>query len=135
MAPSNEPSTGPPSSTLAVPSTVPAPRQLQIATQILVAVALLAAVHYGLLASLLAGMLVYELVHVLAPGHKNRFVHRRTGKIIVVTMLAGLVIAAIGATILGIVSLLARGLRTCRFLCRRWPRLLRLPALVFLHGC
>ena len=109
MAPSNEPSTGPPPSTLAVPSTVPAPRQLQIATQILVAVALLAAVHYGLLASLLAGMLVYELVHVLAPGHENRFVHRRTGKIIVVTMLAGLVIAAIGATILGVVSLLASG--------------------------
>ena len=109
MAPSNEPSTGPPPSTLGVPTTVPAPRQLQIATQILVAVALLAAVHYGLLASLLAGMLVYELVHVLAPGHENRFVHRRTGKIIVVTMLAALVIAAIGATILGVVSLLASG--------------------------
>ena len=82
---------------------------MQIATQILVAVALLAAVHYGLLASLLAGMLVYELVHALAPGHENRFVQRRTGKIIVVTMLAVLVIAAIGAAILGVVSLLASG--------------------------
>ncbi len=69
---------------------------LEIATQILAGLALLAAVKFGLLASLLAGLLVHELVHRLAPSHSSILIHRRTGKIIVVAILAGLVIAAAG---------------------------------------
>src|SRR3954462_14288903 len=58
--------------------------RLEIATQILTGLALLGALQFDLLASLLAGLLVYELVHVLAPGHDSTFVRRHTGKVIVV---------------------------------------------------
>src|SRR5215210_7763396 len=83
--------------------------RLEVTTQILTGLALLAALKLGLLASLLAGLLVYELVHVLAPSHTSTLVHRRTGKIIVVALLAVLVIVATGAGILGLISLLSSG--------------------------
>lgn len=83
--------------------------RLELATQVLTGLALLAALQFRLLASLLAGLLVYQLVHSLAPGHGSRLVRRRTGKIIVVALLAILVIAAIGAAILGLISLLSSG--------------------------
>src|SRR5215210_274305 len=82
--------------------------RLEVTTQILAAIALVAALKLGLLASLLAGLLVYELVHVLAP-RRNDLVRRRTGKIIVVALLAVLVIVATGAGILGLISLLSGG--------------------------
>src|SRR5215204_2696152 len=83
--------------------------RLELATQVLTGLALLVALQFHLLASLLAGLLVYELVHLLAPGHTSTLVHRRTGKIIVVALLAILVIAAIGAAILGLIALLSSG--------------------------
>src|SRR3954463_448506 len=83
--------------------------RLEIATQILTGLALLGALQFHLLASLLAGLLVYELVHVLAPGHDRTFVRRHTGKVIVVALLAAIVIVAIGAAILGLVALLSSG--------------------------
>src|SRR5829696_6764020 len=83
--------------------------RLEIATQILAGLALLGALQFHLLASLLAGLLVYQLVHVLAPSHTSTLVHRRTGKIIVVALLAILVIVATGAAILGLISLLSSG--------------------------
>jgi predicted PurR-regulated permease PerM len=86
---------------------VAAPR-IEITTQVLAAIALIGALKLGLLASLLAGLLVYELVHVLAPS-RNDLVRRRTGKIIVVALLAVFVIIATGAGILGLISLLSGG--------------------------
>src|SRR5215218_11447362 len=83
--------------------------RLELAAQVLAGLALLGALQFHLLASLLAGLLVYQLVHSLAPGHNSRFVRRRTGKIVVVALLAILVIAAIGAAILALVSLLSSG--------------------------
>src|SRR4051795_12302297 len=83
--------------------------RLEIATQALTGLALLGVLQFHLLASLLAGLLVYELVHLLAPSHTSTLVHRRTGKIIVVALLAILVIAAIGAAILGLIALLSSG--------------------------
>src|SRR5215207_3923147 len=83
--------------------------RLEIASQILAGFALLAALKFNLLASLLAGLLVYELVHVLAPGHNSDFVHRHTGKIIAVALLATIVVVATGAAILGVVTLLSSG--------------------------
>jgi predicted PurR-regulated permease PerM len=84
-------------------------RRLDTATQILTGLALILALHVGLLPSLLAGLLVYELVHVLAPGRNSTLVRRHAGKIIAVTLLATIVIAAIGAGILGLISLLSSG--------------------------
>src|SRR3978361_2047559 len=57
--------------------------RIEITTQVLAAIALIGALQLGLLASLLAGLLVYELVHVLAPSRNGELVARRTGKIIV----------------------------------------------------
>jgi len=83
--------------------------RLELATQVLTGLALLTVLQFHLLESLLAGLLVYQLVHLLAPSHGSRFVHRRTGKIIVVALLAAFVIAAIGAAILGLISFLSSG--------------------------
>ena len=83
--------------------------RLELATQVLTGLILLGALQFHLLTSLLAGLLVYQLVHLLAPRHGSRFVHRRTGKIIVVALLAAFVIAAIGAAILGLISFLSSG--------------------------
>src|SRR5215213_4121512 len=77
------------------------PYWLELATQILTGLALLCALQIGLLASLLAGLLIYELVHVLAPK-PSTLVTQRTGKILVVTVLASIAIVVIGAAILGL---------------------------------
>src|SRR4051812_18243368 len=52
------------------PSPSPGPRMTGLA--------LLGTLQFHLLASLLAGLLVYELVHLLAPSHTSTLVHRRT---------------------------------------------------------
>jgi predicted PurR-regulated permease PerM len=95
----------------------PAPWLLTTA-QILAGTALLGAVTMGLLASLLAALLVYELVHVLAPRPSLRVTHR-TGKIMIVSLLATLVVVGIGAGILGLVSLLSGGPDSLAILLRR----------------
>src|SRR3954469_20657829 len=89
------------------PKALTSPPRLTLATQVLAGPALLGVLQFHLLGSLLAGLLVYELVHLLAPSHTSSFVHRRTGKIIVVALLAVLVIAATGAAILGLIALVA----------------------------
>src|SRR5215211_225695 len=82
---------------------------IEVGSLILAGLALLGALQFHLLGSLLAGLLVYELVHLLAPSHSSTFVHRRTGKIIVVALLAVVVIAATGAAILGLIALVFSG--------------------------
>ncbi len=94
------------------------PNGLETATQILAGIALLGALKTGLLASLLAGLMVYELVHVLAPRSSIRMTHH-TGKIIIVSLLATLVVIVIGAGILGLVSLLSGGPDSLAILLRR----------------
>jgi predicted PurR-regulated permease PerM len=83
--------------------------RLQVTTQILAAFALIGALRVGLLASLLAGLLVYELVRSLAPRRNSGLVSRRTGKIVIVALLALLIIVGIGAAILGLFALLSSG--------------------------
>jgi predicted PurR-regulated permease PerM len=109
--------------------------RLELATQILTGLALLGVLQFHLLASLLAGLLVYQLVHLLAPGHNSRFMHRRTGKIIVVALIAILVIAAIGGAILGLISLLSSGSENLSVLLQKMAEVIdtarsRLPAWV-----
>jgi predicted PurR-regulated permease PerM len=81
---------------------------LETTTQLLAGVALLGALKVGLLTSLLAGLLVYELVHVLAP-RPSALVTRRAGKILVVSLLASVIIIVVAAGILGLISLLSDG--------------------------
>jgi predicted PurR-regulated permease PerM len=92
--------------------------QLVEITQVLTGLSLLCALKVGLLASLLAGLLVYELVHVLTP-ESSALVTRRTGKIVVVSLLATLVVAAIGTGILGLISWLTAGPESLAILLRR----------------
>jgi predicted PurR-regulated permease PerM len=91
---------------------------LETTTQILSGIALLGALKVGLLPSLLAGLLVYELVHALTPG-SSILVTRRTGKIIVVSLLAIIIIVVVGAGILWLVSSLAGGPESLAILLRR----------------
>jgi predicted PurR-regulated permease PerM len=93
-------------------------RRLEIATQILAGLALLCALQIGLLASLLAGLLIHELVQALAPK-LSTLVTRRTGKIIVVSLLATIVIVVIGAGILGLVFSLSNGPESLAVLLRQ----------------
>ena len=93
--------------------------RIQIASLILAAFALWAALKLGLLASLLAGLLVYELVHLMTPGLGRIFAARRAGKIIAVGLLAVMVIAAIGGVLLGTVSLMSGGSESVEALLRK----------------
>ena len=86
-----------------------APARLTLAAQVLAGIALIGALHFHLLSSLLAGLLVYELVHLLASRRTGAFVHQQTAKIIVVALLAAFVIAAVSALIFGLIALLAGG--------------------------
>jgi predicted PurR-regulated permease PerM len=83
--------------------------RLEIAAQILAGVALLLALHFHLLASLLSGLLVFELVQTLAPRRTSPYLPRRAGKMVVVALLTIVVIAAITGAILGLISLLSTG--------------------------
>lgn len=116
-------------------STVPVTSypDLEIATQVLSGLALLAALQFHLLGSLLAGSLVYQLVHLLAPGRGSTLVHRRTGKIVVVALLAVLVIGGIAAAILGLAALLSSGSENLAVLLQKMAEVIetaraRLPA-------
>src|SRR3954451_3026709 len=107
--------------------------QLEIVTQVLTGLALLGALQFHLLASLLAGLLVYQIVHLLAPSHTSTLMRRRTGKIIVVALLAVVVIVAIGAAILGLIALLSSGSENLAVLLQKMAEVIetlrsRLPA-------
>jgi hypothetical protein len=91
---------------------------LETTTQVLAGIALLGALKISLLAPLLAGLLVYQLVHVLAPRSSIRMTHH-TGKIMIVSLLASLVAVVIGVGILGLVSLLSGGPDSLAILLRR----------------
>lgn len=92
--------------------------RIELATQVLAAVALLAAIKLGLLASLLSGLLVYQLVHLLSPS-LDRLVPRRAGKIAAVALLAAVVIAAIAGALFGMVALLSGGSESVEALLRK----------------
>ena len=90
---------------------------LEVATQVLAGFALLLALYVGLLPSLLAGLLIYELVQVLAP--QRTLLTRRTSKIIAVSLLSALITLVIGAGIFGLVSLLSGGSESLEILLRQ----------------
>jgi predicted PurR-regulated permease PerM len=103
----------------AKPSSFPG---LEVSTQILSGLALLCALQVGLLPSLLAGLLIYELVQVLTP--RRLVSNRRTGKIVVVALLSALMIAVLAAGIFGLVSLLTGGPESLAILLRQMAEVL-----------
>ncbi|MFE1601957.1 AI-2E family transporter [Methylobacterium sp. ID0610] len=107
--------------------------RLETAAQILAGLALLATLQVHLLGALLAGLLVHELVHLLAPRWAGRLVHHHTAKVIVVTVLAALVVAGVTAAILGLIALLSGGSDNLAVLLRKMAEVIetarsRLPA-------
>ena len=95
------------------------PSRLRLAAQVLAGFALLGTLHFHLLVSLLAGLLIYELVHVLAPDRYGILVPHRTAKAIVVAFLAVVVAGLIGAGILGLASLMSSGSDNLALLLRK----------------
>lgn len=79
-------------------------QRIEIATWILTALGLIAVLELHLLAALLGGLLVYELVRGLAPFIRSRPIEADLAKIIVVALIAVLVVTALTGVILGAVS-------------------------------
>jgi predicted PurR-regulated permease PerM len=77
-----------------------------IAAWILTGIALVLILSLHLLPALLAGLLVYELVHILAPRLKVVRIHQEYGKLVAVAMLAIIVILGIVLAIIGIMAFL-----------------------------
>jgi predicted PurR-regulated permease PerM len=77
-----------------------------IAAWILTGMALVLILSLHLLPALLAGLLVYELVHILAPRLKVVRIHQEYGKLVAVVMLAIIVILGIVLAIIGIMAFL-----------------------------
>ena len=77
-------------------------RRSDIASWILTGVALVAVLKVGLLPALLAGLLVYELVHVIAARMGFLSTDGRRGKLIAVGLLATAIVIALVATGFGI---------------------------------
>jgi len=71
-----------------------------IAAWVLTGVALLLVLQLRVLPALLAGMLVYELVHVIAPT-LNEYISDRRAKIVAVGLLSALVVVLVTLLILG----------------------------------
>jgi predicted PurR-regulated permease PerM len=88
-------------STQVMATTPPADRHT-IAAWITAVVLLFLALHLRLLPALLAGLLVYELVHVIA----LRFTARTGGKLAAVGLIATVIVGALVAAMFGIVAIL-----------------------------
>ncbi|WP_238183306.1 hypothetical protein, partial [Methylobacterium trifolii] len=100
----------------------PSPRdrsRLEVASLILTGLALLATLQFHLLTSLLAGLLVYELVHLLAPSRYSTLVPHHRGKVIAVAFLAVVVVSAVSGAILGLIALLSSGSDNLALLLRK----------------
>ena len=83
--------------------TAHAPSPSEIASWCLAAAALLLVLWLHLLPALLAGLLVYELVHVLAPLLQRHLFDRRS-RLVAVVVLSVLVVALLTAAIFGMVA-------------------------------
>jgi predicted PurR-regulated permease PerM len=77
-----------------------------IAAWLLTGAALVLILSLHLLPALLAGLLVYELVHILAPRLQVVRIHQEYGKLVAVALLATVVALGIVLAIIGIVAFL-----------------------------
>ena len=81
----------------------PRPTPVELAAWVLMAFALVFVLRLHLLTALLAGLLVFELVHMMAPPLQRRF-FRRGARMIAVAILSTLIIGFISAAIIGIIA-------------------------------
>jgi predicted PurR-regulated permease PerM len=83
-----------------------APTRTEVASWILAGVALVLVLRLHLLPALLAGLLVFELVHILAPRLRIVRVGEKRQKLVAVALLAGVIVLLISAAILGAIAFL-----------------------------
>lgn len=76
-----------------------------IASYVLAAAALLLVMYKGLLAALFSGLLVFSLVHLLAPKLGKRLVGRRA-QVLAVALLSGFIVAALSIAIWALIRFL-----------------------------
>ncbi|MCE9650879.1 MAG: AI-2E family transporter [Parvibaculum sp.] len=81
-------------------------RRYDVVSLALTAIALFAVLELGLLAAFLAGVLVYELVHVVAPLLLTRGLSHRAGKAVALALLSLAFVLLLAAAIAGVTSLL-----------------------------
>ena len=79
---------------------------VELASWILAAVALFLVLHLHLLTAFLAGLLVFELVHIMAPMLEKRLRLNRLSRLVAVGLLATLIVGAITAAIFGLIAFL-----------------------------
>jgi predicted PurR-regulated permease PerM len=79
------------------------PSRLEIASWILAGVSLLLVLWLHLLVALLAGLTVFELVHILAPRLQRHFVGR-PARVLAVVLLSMLIIGLLIAAIVGLIA-------------------------------
>ena len=95
-----------------VPRKAPEPRQpgaewprLEVAAQILAVLGLVAVLELRLLSALIFGLLIFELVNLVAPGLERIGVTHKAGKAVALTLLSIVIIAALSLAVTGLVSL------------------------------
>ena len=77
----------------------------QIAAWMLMGVALVLVLHLHLLTALLSGLLVFELVHIIAPALHRRFFGRRP-RLVAIALLAALVVGMMTVVVIAIIAFL-----------------------------
>lgn len=87
----------------------PIPLSYHVASGILMGAVLLVVMELNLVAALLAGLLVFNLVHMLAGAVRIPYLNNRYGKVLFVAVLSMVVIAVLVLIGVGIGSLLRRG--------------------------
>src|SRR4051794_12414149 len=80
--------------------------KLELAAQILTGLALVAVLKLGLLSALLSGLLIYELVHLVALKLNRVGVTHEVGKAVALILLASLIAVAISISGIGLLALL-----------------------------
>jgi predicted PurR-regulated permease PerM len=81
----------------------PRPDAIDITTWVLMALALVLALRLHLLASLFAGLLVFELVHIIAPMLQRRL-SGRGPQMVAVALLSVVIIGLIAAAVVGMIA-------------------------------
>src|SRR5687768_7806734 len=84
-------------------STSTRPGPVQIAAWVLMAIALVLVLRLHLLSALLAGLLIFELVHMMVPMLERRFFGRRP-RMVAVVILSVIIIGLVSAAIVGIIA-------------------------------
>lgn len=113
-------------------------RRCEIASYLLAGLALLTVLMAHLVPALLSGLLVYQLVHTLAPRIQLQQLHGKRARLVVVALLATLVTGGVVGIIMGMALFFSTGEETLTLLLRKMAEILEssraaLPAAMVQH--